>query len=276
MNVVELKPDRPKTGAERSKAYRERKALAKTSHHAAPVSAPVVQSVKAPRVTPSRATFNRESLPSALLIVAACGLAVVGVTMNGWFARSLGSSDLAGWLFLGTGVAADAVALAVPSCAARLWHARQRGTAAAGWAIWLMTFVFALTAGLGFASVNISDVTTLRAGRVTPAVENAQAALRDVISSRDRECAGGVGKNCRVREDAVTDRRKALDSALRSVEITADPQTDAAMKIVSWISRGTLTPSADDFAMVRLILLALLPQIGGLLLMIARKKESHQ
>jgi hypothetical protein len=32
----------------------------------------------------------------------------------------------------------------------------------------------------------------------------------------------------------------------------------------------TLKPAADDFAMLRLVLLALLPQVGGLLLMVGR------
>jgi hypothetical protein len=36
--------------------------------------------------------------------------------------------------------------------------------------IWVATFVFAVTAGVGFASVNIADVTLSRASRVTPAV----------------------------------------------------------------------------------------------------------
>jgi hypothetical protein len=57
--------------------------------------------------------------------------------MNGWFARSLGSSDFAGWLFLAIGVAADLIALVVPSCAAGLWQARRRARRAvslAGWA----------------------------------------------------------------------------------------------------------------------------------------------
>jgi hypothetical protein len=31
---------------------------------------------------------------------------MVGLTINGWFARSLGSTDFAGWLFLALGVAA--------------------------------------------------------------------------------------------------------------------------------------------------------------------------
>jgi hypothetical protein len=204
------------------------------------------------------------------LTVAALALAVVGMTMNGWFARSLGSTDTAAWLFLVIGVAADLVALVMPSCAAGLWQAGQRAIALTGWAVWLMTFVFAVTAGIGFASVNIADVTLARASRATPAVTTAQAALNDAMTARDRECKGGVGKFCRERETAVTERRQAVDVAMRAVEQTADPQTEAAIRIVAWTSLGTLRPTADDFVMLRLVLLALLPQIGGILLMVGR------
>ena len=150
----------------------------------------------------------------------------------------------------------------MPACAAGLWQAGQRATALAGWGVWLMTFSFVLMAGIGFASVNIADVTQSRAARVTPAVQTAQAALSDAMASRDRECKGGVGKFCREREATVADRRQVLDVAMRSVEQTADPQTEAATRIVAWVSRGALQPTGDDFAMLRLVLLALLPQIG--------------
>jgi hypothetical protein len=190
-----------------------------------------------------------------LLTAASIGLAGVGITMNGWFARSLGSSDIAGWLFLAIGVAADATALALPSCAAQAWQASRRVSALAAWAVWVMTFAFAVNAGIGFASVNIADVTQARASRVTPAIVTAQDALRDAMASRDRECAGGVGKNCRLREQAVTDRQQALNTAMASVEQTADPQTEAARRIVAWVSLGALRPTADDFAMLRLVLL---------------------
>lgn len=206
------------------------------------------------------------------LTAAALALAGVGLTMNGWFGRSLGSTDLAGWLFLAVGVASDLVALAVPPTAIQLWQARQRATAAVAWLVWSMTFVFAVTSGIGFASVNIADVTLTRASRVTPAVTIAQDALRDAVASRNRECMGGVGRFCREREQAVTDRQRALDSALNSVENTADPQTDAAAKMVAWLTAGAAKPGADGFAMVRLMLLALLPQLGGILLMIGRAR----
>jgi hypothetical protein len=206
------------------------------------------------------------------LTAAALALAGVGITMNGWFARTLGSTDLAGWLFLAIGVASDLVALTAPSTAIQLWQARRRGTATVAWLVWSMTFVFAVISGIGFASVNIADVTLTRASRVTPAVTIAQDALRDAMAARNRECAGGVGRFCRECEQAVTDRQRALDSAVSSVEQAADAQTDAAAKIVAWLSAGTAKPGTDGFAMLRLMLLALLPQIGGILLMIGRAR----
>lgn len=276
-SIIPLHQPRPKTDAERARAYRLRKKAKGRATQEPESTAPepkVIIAVTAPvtsrRVTPA-VTASRRHPGQIALTIAAFALAAVGVTMNGWFARSLGSSDTAGWLFLAIGVAADLAALAVPSCAAHLWQARQRATAATGWIIWVMTFAFAVTAGIGFASVNISDVTLARASRVTPAVTTAQAALSDAMVARDRECKGGVGKFCREREQAVTERRQALDAAMRSVEQTADPQTQAAIHIVAWASMGTIKPSGDDFAMLRLILLALLPQVGGILLMVGRR-----
>jgi hypothetical protein len=220
---------------------------------------------------------ERRHLASVLLSIAALALAAVGITINGWFARSLGSSDIAGWLFLAVGVAADLVALVMPSCAAGLWQSRHRATALVGWAVWLMTFVFAVTAGIGFASTNISDVTIARASRVTPAIAGAQATLNDAMAARDRECKSGVGKFCREREAAVVERRQLLDSAVASVGQSADAQSDAAIKLVTWLSHGLLRPTMEDFAMLRLVLLALLPQIGGILLLVGRHSalKSH-
>jgi len=215
---------------------------------------------------------SRRHLASLLLSVAALALAGVGITINGWFARTLGSSEMAGWLFLAVGVAADLVALVMPTCAAALWGSGQRSTALVGWAVWLMTFAFAVTAGIGFASTNISDVMLARASRVTPAVAAAQAELADAMTARDRECRSGVGRFCREREAAVAGRRQMLDAAMASVGRTADPQTEAAIKLVAWVSLGALRPSPDDFAMLRLVLLALLPQIGGILLMVGRSR----
>ena len=283
-------PKRAKTGAQRTRAYRPRKrqkAKAASSPDAESQSleslipadfASADSAFAELHVTPPPIVTLREVTPShrvasIVLAAAAFALAGVGVTTNGWFARSLGSSDIAGWMFLAIGVATDLAALVLPSCAAALWHNRQRATSLAGWAVWAMTFAFAVTAGIGFASVNITDVTAARASRVTPAVTAAQSALSDAMSARDRECLHGVGKFCRDREAAVAERRQILDAAMASVGYTADPQNDAAIKLVAWVTRGVLRPSGDDFAMLRLVLLALLPQIGGLLLMVSRSAK---
>jgi hypothetical protein len=290
-SIVTLHQPRPagaKTPAERAAAYRARKKAANLRavipapanqllSHLGQLPAPITllpreerSPLQADQTSPGARTGWSRTPAQVLLALSALALALTGMVMNGAFAHSLGATETAGWLFLLLGLAADAVALAAPSCAAGLWQARQRVTALAGWSVWLVTFVFAVTASIGFASLNISDVTMARSSRTTPAIVTAQAALADAVTSRDRECRGGVGKFCREREAAVTERRQALDVAMRGVEQAADPQTLASIRIVAWASMGALRPTENDAAMLRLMLLALLPQIGGIVLMIGR------
>src|SRR5207245_5906307 len=115
--IVTLHQPKAKTPAERAKAYRDRKReKAGTPVAQKPVfSAPVAPAPKQPRpavtpVTRRHAVTPSQPLASLALAVAAFALAAVGVTMNGWFARSLGSSDIAGWLFLALVIAADLAA----------------------------------------------------------------------------------------------------------------------------------------------------------------------
>lgn len=273
-----VQPKRRMTNAERQRNYRLRK-KAKANGEAvltsplptlAPPAVRDADPSQAACVTTPRVTRATPSLSSVILTVTAFGLAGVGLTMNGWFSKTLGSSDTAGWVFLAIGVAADLIALAVPACAAALWGSRQRGTAAVAWAVWALSFVFVVTAGIGFASTNITDVTLARSLRVTPAVASAQIALDDAKTARDRECKSGTGRFCREREATVTARQQAYDAVTKEVAQAADPQTEAAAKMVAWITGGIVKPGEADFAMLRLILLALLPQVGGILLMIGR------
>jgi hypothetical protein len=282
-SIVTLhQPARAKTPAERQKAYRDRlKAKRAVVEILPPVAEkPVLSDLVAPAPkppAPSNGTgkINTVALPrpdaSTVLKGTALGLAIVGICMNGHFAHGLGSTGTAGWLFAAIGVAADLVALAIPTCAARRWQAHQRGSALAGWLVWSATLLFAIIASIGFASTSISDVTLSRASRVTPAVTVAQASLADATSARDRECKGGTGKFCREREATVVERQKVLDAAMHSIMQTADPQAEAVARIVAWLTGGSVRPTADDLVMLRLILLALLPQLGGVLLMIGRK-----
>jgi hypothetical protein len=70
--------------------------------------------------------------------------------MNAMFGHSLGASDAAQWLFVAVGMASDCAALVLPSSAAAAWAAARRGVSRPA----LVTFAFAVTAGIGFASHN--------------------------------------------------------------------------------------------------------------------------
>ncbi|WP_234685309.1 hypothetical protein [Bradyrhizobium monzae] len=156
--VISLRQAPPKsnalTGAERAKAYRDRKRKGKHAPAEAdappPTPAARLETEDAPVTPPGAATTlpvtaaaphlvtlapvtpSRLQVAPILITIAALALAGVGIAINGWFARSLGASDIAGWLFLALGVAADLIALGIPSRAANLWPIRQRGTALLG------------------------------------------------------------------------------------------------------------------------------------------------
>lgn len=279
------------TNAERQKAWRDRQRAkkAKTESVAPPHRKRKLQlpsePVTAPQgsysclpsrpiidVTPVTPVTRRSFDPARwVLRLASIALAAVGVSMNAVYAHSLGSGDLSGWLFLALGVAADASALVLPSVAA---SCQDVGSRAAAWAVWVALFAFALLGSVGFASTSISDVTMQRASRVTPAVTAAQAALADAQAARDRECKGGVGKFCRERETTVASARQNLETAMQSVAQTGDPQAAALVRVVTWISRGVIVPTEGDVGMIRLILMSLLPQVGGILLMASRSRSS--
>jgi hypothetical protein len=208
--------------------------------------------------------ISRPALPKSLariaLMCSAFALAATGLAINARFARSLGSTEFAGWLFLAVGVASDIAAFVLPTWALSL----PRWRSAAAWALWTVTFGFALLASVGFASLNIADTALARASRSTPAIVDAQLALADAKLARDRECIRVRRPMCQRREDEVVARQGALDAARRAV--VADPQTDGAAKLVAW-AFGV----APDLAMLRLALLTLLPQVGGLMLAVARR-----
>jgi hypothetical protein len=300
INLHQPGPKKAKTDAERARASRERKKaralLSSLPVQAVTPVAPVedcstradhegaiskilptgtVTPLPPPTVTLAPVTASRSSRRSAawiILMAAALALAAVGICMNAWYARSLGASEVAGVLFTAVGVASDMVALVMPSVAVMAWQGKRRGAALAGWLVWLLTLAFALSGGIGFASINISDIVTARASRTTPTVTAAQTALGDAMASRDRECSGGVGRYCREREQAVVDRRRALDAAMQTVAQAADPVAVAAVKLVAWITHGAISPSENDFGMLRLALLCLLPQLAGVLIMVGRSK----
>jgi hypothetical protein len=75
---------------------------------------------------------------------------------------------------------------------------------------------------------------------------------------------------------AVAQRRDSIDIQLRAAEgaltgagivASIDPQGEQLSKLLAWISRGTITPTPDDIALVRLLGLTIVPSLAGLVLM---------
>jgi hypothetical protein len=50
---------------------------------------------------------------------------------------------------------------------------------------------------------------------------------------------------------------------------SADPQVEAATAVIVWLSRGFIAPSTGDIEMLRLLGVAMMPILGGLLIAFA-------
>jgi hypothetical protein len=90
-------------------------------------------------------------------------------------------------------------------------------------------------------------------------------------AQRDEACGPGHGKSvaCRVRQSEVTKLEANQIHAMAQIVAQARPESGDFAKLVTWVSRGAIQPGADDFAMLWLLFRAFLPQLGGLLLMLA-------
>ena len=73
-------------------------------------------------------------------------------------------------------------------------------------------------------------------------------------------------------------RRDTLDADLRDAEaqfaplpavMTADPQAETAVQLINWATFGLIKVTADDIRMARVAGMAMMPQIAGLVLMLA-------
>ena len=210
--------------------------------------------------------------PNLALLFLAYGLGIVGLGINAWFAWNRGSTLPDKLLLSSLGFIAEAIMFYLLSQAATVWARRQLGKFLVACLVWPILFVFALTNSLGFASVNFSETTQARVERVTPAVSDAQRRLDTLSASRVSECVKR-GDKCRQLEKDEQHALEQLREAREKVFAAADPQLASATKLIAWATLNRLHPSADDFTMLRLLLLTLLPQLGGLVLMIAKSSS---
>lgn len=214
-----------------------------------------------------KTTHSYRSIP---LVILAYALGIVGLGINGWFSYSRGSSEVDKALFLGLGFILEAIMFYLPAQTANQWRDRKLGGVIVGCFLYPFLFIFAITNSLGFASLNLQDTATARAERVTPAISDAQRKLDTLTTSRAVECVKR-GDKCRQLEREEQQALESLREAREKVSATADPQVTSAAKLVSWVSLNRYAPTPEDFAMLRLLLLTLLPQLGGLVLMLSQR-----
>jgi hypothetical protein len=223
-------------------------------------------------VTVARGDTRTVTAPSRrtnyALVVIAYGFFSLGIGINVWNAMIGGAlADVA--LPAALGVLAEAVVFFLPAWALTLPVGRQ----VLAWALFAFISVFALTNSLRMASIIAADQATARADRQTEGVRTADHALDVARTRRDEACGRGLGKTvaCKVRQAEVTKLEANKTQAMAKVVAQARPESGDFAKLVTWVSRGTVQPGADDFTNLWLLFRTFLPQLGGLVLMLAQR-----
>jgi hypothetical protein len=215
-------------------------------------------------VTPLRRTSHP-------LVAIAYGFFGLGVGINIWNAWTGGAlTDMA--LPATLGVLAEGVVFFLPAWALILPLGRQ----VLAWALFVFVSVFALTNSLRMASIVAADQATARADRQTEGVQTADRALETARTRRDEACAPGHGKSvaCQARQAEIAKLESRQTQATAKVTAQARPESGDFAKLVTWMSRGAIQPGADDFAMLWLLFRTFLPQVGGLVLMLAQRNPN--
>ena len=166
---------------------------------------------------------------SAILVVIALAIAWFGIRINAWYGAMLGRTAEASLLLAGLSVAADSLALVLPATGRMLWLDRRLGAAAMAWGLWSLTTVIALLASVGFASLNIADVTSARA-KTASSIERLSARLEQL----------------RLERSAIREPRSvaAIDAEIQ----IAQPGTAAAWRATAGCTDVTLPKSGEACA----------------------------
>ena len=107
-----------------------------------------------------------------MLIFLALALAIAGLAIGinaqvGWH---FGTTPLAAGTFAGLSIAADMLAIVLPSAAVALWWNRRHVLSASAWMVWGLAAGMAMLASLGFALLPLGDTAAARASIVTTAI----------------------------------------------------------------------------------------------------------
>ena len=226
----------------------------------------------------------------------------VGLWLNASFLWAFGRTSEAGVTLAVIGGITDGATLVLPPTLVGLWARRRFVLTGTAFAVYLVAVTMTALNTLGFASTNIGDAVAGRSARteqraalvddiarrkaeragLAAFTPTSAEAVTAATVARDQEC-GRVGENCRRRVAELNAALRDRDLAVRAAELdaaiarltgelartpalaSADPQVESAAAVIAWASRGALKPAAGDIEMVRLLGVAFMPILGGML-----------
>jgi len=221
------------------------------------------------------------TLGMVVLVSIAVAIGILALAVNGQTGWRFGTTTLASVSFAGFALAGDLLVLVLPAAAVALWHARRPVLAVSAWATWTLAVALAALASLGFVELYTSDTAAERQAGIAMSsrlgrqhedkIAAAQLAATAAAKAREAECAMR-GPRCRDRE---ADERVALGALAKAIAepvpnvasiSAADPQLQAAWRLATWFG---LKVTPDDIFNLRLVLMAILPNVAGLLIAFA-------
>jgi hypothetical protein len=221
---------------------------------------------------------DKSSRLGALLLLVAFAVAVLGVDINAQTGWRFGTTLMSAATFAGMSIAADVLAVALPTVAVALWLRWRWALASAAWATWSLSLALAVLASIGFVNRHVGDAAAARQAVVSTAaaltaqrnaaIATAQRAAAAAAASREAECKIR-GPRCRALEQEEQARLTELAAALTlplpaaPPLADADPQLAGVLRLANWAG---LRVTADDLGNLRLALMALLPNLAGLIL----------
>jgi hypothetical protein len=213
-----------------------------------------------------------------------------------------GRTSEAGLVLAVVGLVTDTITLVLPATVMVLWQQSRCALALTGCNMYAVAVTMTLLTAVGFAATNIDDAIAGR-GAATAQRETLRDEIDRLKSERDGlvfiptdrsavaaaqvardQACGRVGPNCRqrvaelnavLRDKAAADRAAEIDARIAAQEAglsalpplaSADPQTEAARAAVTWLSAGHVAASSEDIRMTRVIGIAAVLFMAGLLL----------
>ena len=180
--------------------------------------------------------MKRNSTPIWKVAATAGGTALTAsaVWMN---AEHIAAGD--GWAspLVFAGVVVTLCAAVTPPFAERSFRSGQWGKGAALWLFFALAVAFSLTASIGRSSVH-KDAETAEAGRSNLTASLAQEGYLTAQKAAEAECASGRGRECRKKEAALEDTRRALQAA--PAVKAADPGSQRLASVLG-VSEATVS-----------------------------------